>query len=833
MSLTLDEARHRAAAVSDVSYAIDLDLTTATTRAPDSAPPRYGLRTTVRFTAAGAETFLELSDATDLAVTLDGEAVDVSYDGRRVHLSGLGGTHEVVVEARVPFVTDGDGMHLFTDPADGATYACAYTGMDVAQRVFACFDQNDLKARFSLSVTADPSWTVLANGRAVDHPDDDASREAGRWHFTETLPIPTAMFVVCAGPFHSRTWEHAGLPFGWHARASLADELDRDFDELRATTEACFDHYHRLFAEPMPFDSYDQAFVPGQNWGALETPGCVTYRDEYLPRGRLTGRLQASRATTIAHEMAHMWFGDLVTMTWWEDTWLQESFADYMGYRVAEEAAGYPDLLASFETTRKATAYVADARRSTHPVAPLPEDVPDVDSASTNFDMISYAKGNSCLRQLVTWLGDEEFLAGVNRYLSTHRLGNATLDDFVAALDAVSERDVVGWARLWLRTTGFDTIRVERDPDGTPVLVRDGSRPHRLSVASYDVVDGAVRETGRRLVDVGAEPVRLDGWEGRLVVPNAGSETYARIDLDDTSREALLPVLSRLEDPLARAVLWGWLLDRVDTGALAPLDYLAVVADQVPTEPDPMIVTAVLGRTRDRVLPMRVAAPRIREALALLAATCRRALSSAEDTELRQALAETLSSTTSDVDELSGWLAEASVPGGPTLDPALRWRVVARLATLGALDDAAIEAERLRDGTIDGELGAATARASRPTAQAKAHAWGEATGPEVSNRLYTALMTGLWSAEQGDLLAPYVTAYLAEGPQLAARRGQAFSQVVGRSFPALPLTPAQVTELREALTGDVPTVLRRAWEDRLDDLVRTERPDRDASLPSP
>ncbi len=808
MSLTLVEARHRAAAVSDVSYALDLDLTS-----PDpAAATHFACRTTVRFTAHESSTFLELTGASGVAVSLDGTPVETAYDGRRLQLRGLGGVHEVVVEARVPFVSDGDGMHLFTDPADGATYACAYVGMDVAQRVFPCFDQNDLKARFTVTVTADPTWTVLANGRA------GAPARDGVWSFSETLPIPTAMFVVCAGPFHSRTWEHAGLPFGWHARASLASALDRDFDELRTTTEACFDHYGELFSEPMPFGSYDQAFVPGQNWGALETPGCVTYRDEYLPRGRLTARLRASRATTIAHEMAHMWFGDLVTMTWWEDTWLQESFADYMGFRVAEAAAGYPGLLATFETTRKATAYVADSRRSTHPVAPLAEDVPDVDAASTNFDMISYAKGNACLRQLVTWLGDEEFLAGVDRYLAAHRLGNATLDDFVQALDSVSERDVVGWSRLWLRTTGFDTIRVEREVDGVPVLVRDGSRPHRLSVAAYDEVDGRLRETGRRLVDVADEPVRLDDFAGQVVVPNVGSETYARLDLDPLSRERVVANLSQLDDPLTRAVVWGLLFDEVDTGRLHPLDYLRTLAEQVPAESDPTIVTAVLNRTRERVLPLRVGAPAVGDALTLLAATCRRALTTATDPELRQALVEAIAACSDDVVLLEGWLAAGTVEDGPTLDPALRWRVVTRLASLGALDESAIEAERRADATIDGELGAATALAARPHQGAKAAAWAAATDPEVSNRRFTALMAGLWSVEHVDLLAPYVSAYLDEAPELARRRGQAFSQVVGRSCPAVPLSHEQVGELERALTGDLPTVLRRQWEDWLDDL---------------
>eukprot|EP01032_Pedospumella_encystans_P028682 gene28682-32396_t len=271
----------------------------------------------------------------------------------------------------------------------------------------------------------------------------------------------------------------------------------------------------------MPYDSYDQAFVPGQNWGALESPGCVTYRDELLPRGRVTDLARSQRASVIAHEMAHMWFGNLVTMTWWEDTWLQESFADYMGYRVSADGAGFAGALLQHELLRKPSAYQADERRSTHPVAPEAEDVPDVDAASNNFDAISYSKGNSVLRQLVTWLGDEAFLAGVNAYLGAHRLGNGTLADFMAALDSASDRDVLGWVDVWLRTSGFDTIRVSRDggADGVPVVTRDGTRPHRLRLTSYDegadAVGAADLVPGQcQRVDPGGREVDRDGADG-------------------------------------------------------------------------------------------------------------------------------------------------------------------------------------------------------------------------------------------------------------------------------------------------------------------------------
>ncbi len=816
MSLTLDEARVRAAAVSDVAYDLELDLT-----AP--AADRFGVRAVVTFASTADATFLELTAATDVTVSVNGVPVDPAYDGRRLHLAGLVERNEVVVAARVPYVTDGDGMHRVTDPVDDETYVSAYLGMDVAQRVFPCFDQNDLKAPVTLSVLADPGWTVLANGLLEARDEGDGGGDGGaRWRFARTPPIPLPMFVVCAGPWHSVTWEHAGLPFGWHARRSLAAELDRDADELRRVTEACFDHYAGLFTEPYAFGSYDQAFVPGQNWGALESPGCVTYRDELLPRGRVTGLQRTRRNAIIAHEMAHMWFGNLVTMTWWEDTWLQESFADYMGFRVSGDAVGDPAALLAFEIGRKPAAYDADLRRSTHPVAPEAADVPDVDAAAGNFDAISYAKGNSSLRQLVTWLGDETFLAGLDAYLTGHRLRNATLDDFLAALDGASDRDVRAWAELWLREPGHDTLRVTRGDDEVPVLARLGCRPHRVRVTAYDVApDGGLVEAESRVVDVDDEPVRLEGWAGRVVVPNSHGETFAALDLDPGSWASLVAGLGGVEDALVRAVVWTHAFGALRTRALGADDFLDLVARHLPAEREPSVVAAVLGRALGVLVPQRLSAARAAPAHDVVAQACRQGLADSDpvlDEQVRVELARGLAATHRDPEALRAWLADDVTDSGVALDPALRWAAVHRLAELGGLDAAGIERERLRDGTVEGELGAARALAARPTAEAKAAAWSSVVEDEqLSNRMLGAISAGLWSPEQADLLAPYVAAYLTEAPRLA-RRGQAFAQEVHRAFPAIALTSEQVALLEQALDGDLPTVLRRGWEDRLDDL---------------
>ncbi len=808
MSLSLGEARARATLLSDVSYDIDLDLT------GDPGSTTFGMRTTVRFASTWPETFLDLAHATDLSVRVNGESVrDPVYDGDRLYLAGLRDTNTVEVRARLPFVTDGDGMHEMTDPADGARYVSAYCGMDLAHRVFACFDQNDLKAPIRLTVRADPAWTILANGLPTGSPD---ARQEGRWEFATTPPIPVAMFVVCAGPWHSITWEHAGLPFGWHARASLAADVERDAKELIATTNGCFDHYTQLIEEPYAFDSYDQVFVPGQNWGALETPGCVTYNERFLPRDRTSGQERVGRATVIAHEMAHMWFGNLVTMTWWEDTWLQESFADYMGYRVARDGAGHAGTLVAHEIGRKPAAHEADERPSTHPVAPLAQDVPDVDSAFTNFDAISYAKGNSVLRQLATWLGDDEFLAGLNLHLTRRRFGNATFDDFVAALDECSGRDVLGWVEEWLRTSGFDAIIVERD-DTVPFVVREGRRHHRIRVTAYD---DELREQGTRMIDLGPAPVRFDEWAGMVVVPNTHGETFARVRLDAHSRSVVDARFSDLDDDLARAVLWAADFDRVRCEALSAEGYLDLVVRHLPTESHPAIVEAVVRRTLTSVIPRHVEASAAGAAFARLASACAEGLDLAVDDQRRLAFTRGLAATSRDLDLLHRWLAEGRTDEGVSLDPALRWQVVRRLAQLDSISEATIGVEEALDASSAGRLGAAAARAARPDAAAKESAWVAMFGDaHVSNEMFAHLASGLWSPEQAELLAPYVARYFREGPVAAARRGQGFSLRVGAAFPALHLDEGQIALLHEALAGELPTVLRRLWQDKYDDLV--------------
>ncbi|MGH3324658.1 MAG: aminopeptidase N, partial [Streptomyces sp.] len=447
--LTRAEAQLRAQLIDVERYVVDLDLT--------RGEEVFGSVTTVRFAVregqGGADTFAEVRPTALVRAELDGVALapDAFAEGR-LSLRGLAeGAHELRVVAEMPYSRVGEGMHRFTDPADGRVYVYTQCFMTDASLVFACFDQPDLKAVFEVSVTAPEDWTVLGNGVA-------RKAGGGRWEFAPTPLLSTYLVAVVAGPYHSVRTEHAGLPFGLHVRRSLGEFLDADAEELLDVTRRCFDRYHEIFDEPYPFDSYDQAFVPEFNAGAMENPGLVTFRDEYVFRSAVTEQQRQTRGVTVAHEMAHMWFGDLVTLRWWDDTWLNESFAEYMGCQVLSEATRFTDAWTDFAVARKGWGYDADQRPSTHPVAPAPELVPDTAEALLNFDGISYAKGASALRQLVAWLGERGFLAGVNDHLTRHRFGNAALADFIDSMARASGRDVHGWAERWLRTTGVDTL---------------------------------------------------------------------------------------------------------------------------------------------------------------------------------------------------------------------------------------------------------------------------------------------------------------------------------------------------------------------------------------
>jgi aminopeptidase N len=770
---------------------------------------------------------------------LNGRELDPdTLDGNRLPLPGLRDDNELRVEADMAYSRGGAGLHRFTDVADGETYLALHAGLDNAQRVFAAFDQPDLKAAITATVVAPGSWTVLGNGVA---------RLAGpaglpdclRWALAATPPISSYLFTLVAGPYHSVRSEHRGIPFGLHCRRSLAGALDRDSGEILSITRACFDRYLEIFTEPYPFDSYDQVFVPELEAGAVENPGCITFRDEFLFPSAASYAERQTRGMVIAHEMAHMWFGDLVTMAWWNDVWLSESFATYMGFQVLSEATAFTGAWTDFALARKPRGYDADQRASTHPVAPGPQEVPDTDAARSAYDEISYAKGASALRQLVAWTGWPAFITGINDYLARYRFASATLDDLLDCLARVSGADLREWAARWLRTPGVDTITVQRcgPPGGTGHVGHAGSRPHRVWLGVYDQAPGDARELVLRArlpvsVEADAGQVTLPSAAAEpppaLLLPNDGDFSYCKVRLDPRSWTALTAGLGRLPDPLSRAVAWNAARDLVRDGELPAEQYLELAARHLPAETDTTIAGPVLGFARWTIADRYLLPPRRDTALAALAGLCRdllRRVAGPDADGMRLVAGRGLIDSASGPDEvaaLRSWLQTGCWPVGPELDSNLRWQIMLRLSVLGAVERAEIEREAGADTTAAGAQSAARCRAALPQTGAKQAAWAEMFSPDPSRYLLAGIAEGFWQADQADLVAEYVPRYFTALGDLVARGDPATARVlVQHGFPHHAVAAATLRAGEERLAdAELPASLRRLLADQLDDLRR-------------
>ncbi|MEO7751782.1 MAG: aminopeptidase N [Terracoccus sp.] len=781
-SLTRAEAQQRSELLTVTSYAVELDL--------DRGAEVFGSRTTARFTChrPGAETWVDLAARSVASVRLNGADLDPAdvADGR-LRLADLQAENELVVAATMGYSHDGQGLHRATDPADDRDYVYGHLFLDAAPSVYACFDQPDLKAPYDVTVRAPEDWVVIGNGAAT-------RTAPGEWTLATTKPLATYFVTVCAGPYVSVRSEHDGIPLGLHARASLKEPLERHADQLFEVTRQSFDYFHGLFGIRYPFGEYHQVFVPEFNAGAMENPGCVTFRDQYLYRGAATRDELLSRANTVSHELSHMWFGDLVTMKWWDDLWLNESFAEYMSHRCLVEATEFTDAWVDSSIVRKVWGYGAERSPSTHPVAGV--EALDAQSALQNFDGISYAKGAAALRQLIAYVGDDQFIAGVRDYLGAQSYGNGTLSDFLGAIERASGTDLTTWSSGWLLTADRDTISVEvEQADGVVTsarLLREppaghlADRPHALDVGGW--TDGV--ELLRAEVTVTSGTTGLDALVGRpvpaLVVPNASDLTWARVRLDDATLAALPDQLAQLPDAQARAVIWSALIDGVHGATVAPQTFLNAVETAWTGETNSSILTRVAAYAEHGVVAHFVPPSAQPAALDALAGSARLLLESAPEQSTESlAAARLLAGASADEGLLRAWAEGEGLPPGLQDDGDFRWIVVRNLAARGLIGVDDVEGYRSRDDTLQGSLNALLCRAGLPDPEAKAWAWDQLTGRHGrSNYEMTHLARGFWTTPDDALVADYVPRYFTDVPAMSGWVGEdALARVVLVAFP--------------------------------------------------
>lgn len=822
-NLTRDETAARSSSIRLATVEVDLDVRDA----QDPSEPTFATTATLTFDATADATWLDFLGESVDSVTVNGRARDVEWDGARIRIDGLGSTNVVTVHGRGRYSTSGEGLHRFRDPVDGETYL--YTQYEPAdsRRVYPVFEQPDMKARWRFTVSAPADWQILSNGAETTREDVTGGV---RVTFAETLPLSSYITAVAAGPYHrvAGEWRDGtrSVPLGVLCRASLAPHLDAD--EILDITRRGLQFFEQAFAYPYPWGKYDQILVPEYNLGAMENPGLVTFTESYVFRGASTAAQHEGRANTILHEMAHMWFGDLVTMRWWDDLWLKESFADFMGAHAAVAAGGFPEAWVTFASRRKGWAYVQDQLPTTHPIV---ADIPDLEAAKLNFDGITYAKGASVLKQLVAFVGEDAFFRGAQRYFADHAFGNTTLPDLLSALEASSGRDLAAWSRAWLQTSGVSEIAIERDAADALVLTQTDPRPHRLTCGLFTVADGGL--TPRSTLEVDAVEARtpLTGATAAgiaLVLPNVDDSTYAKVRLDDDSTDAAASYLSSIEDPVSRAVIWASLWNSTRDGDLPVARLVGIVSEHAARETNIALVTDALAHAD--VAIGRYAAADARGPLAdAWLETCWSALWAAEpgsDAQLAwaRALGTAAARTSGRADEMRAILAQSSpAPAGLALDPELRWAWLVALAATGHASAADADAELAADPSAQGHVAHRTVLAARPDSAVREAAWHAAWDDRtLTNNHLAATIAGVRAGDRRDLVERFDAEYYARiRPAWAERSIEIARRLVVGLFPSSDSLADVDAWLAE--NPDAPAALRRLVIEQRDGLARELR----------
>ncbi|MFG2069030.1 aminopeptidase N [Micromonospora tulbaghiae] len=834
-NLTQVEATERARLLEVTGYDISLDLSTAV----QSTGRTFRSVTEVRFrcTEPGATTFIETAAESVRSATLNGEPVDLSgwSAEKGLTLSGLAAENVLVVDADFGYSNSGQGLHRTVDPVDGETYLYSQFETADAQKVYACFDQPDLKSVYTWHATVPDHWRVVSN---MPVQREEAAGEGLKTvHFTVSERMSTYITALCAGPYHEVRRTHDGIDMGYFCRASMAPHMDAD--DLHLITTQGFDFFQEKFGVRYPLPKYDQLWVPDFNAGAMENFGCVTHAEShYIFRSQVTDFEYEQRANTILHELAHMWFGDLVTMRWWNDLWLNESFAEWASHWCNTHATRFTDAWTTFLSIRKNWGYRQDQLSSTHPVYC---EMPDLEAVEVNFDGITYAKGASVLKQLVAYVGEEPFLAGLRAYFGKYAWGNATFDDLLSELESASGRELRKFAAQWLETAQVNTLRPEVTigADGTyeRVVVRQEApaayptlRTHRIGVGLYDLTDG--RLVRRELIetDVTGELTELSELHGKpaadVLLLNDEDLTYAKLRLDERSMATVVQHIAGFDSSLARALCWTAAWDMTRDAELSARDYVALVLAGLTAETDINLVTATL-RQATTALTFYADPEWAPTGWADLSRTARTALAAAEPgSGFQLAWARAYASSArsgEDLATLRGWLDGNGVPEGLTVDTELRWTVLQSLVANGAAGAADVDAELAADRTASGEREAAYAHALVPTAENKAAVWALLTGPDaLPNWRNRALLQGFTHPAQVELTAPYRERYFATVDQVWAQRdSEPAQEFVQLAYPAYLVEEDTVAATDAWLAQDGrPASLRRLVAEGRDGVVR-------------
>jgi aminopeptidase N len=838
-NLTRDEAASRAAILRVDSYDVRLDLTTG--------PETFHTVTTVTFscTDPDADTFIDLIADSVERVTLNGVDLDPAevFADSRIALAGLAADNVLTVDATGRYTNTGEGLHRFVDPVDNEVYL--YTQFEVpdSRRMYAVFEQPDLKASFRFTVTAPAHWKVISNSPT---PTPEAAGvadgvERATWSFEPTKRISSYITALIAGPYdevRDEVQTRGGVvPLGVFCRKSLTQYLDAD--NIFDCTKKGFAFFEDEFDQPYPFEKYDQVFTPEYNMGAMENAGAVTFVEVYIFRSKVSEAKVERRALTILHELAHMWFGNLVTMKWWDDLWLNESFAEWASTTCQAEATEWTSAWTTFGTSEKAWAYTQDQLSSTHPVA---ADMRHLEDVEVNFDGITYAKGASVLKQLVAYVGREPFVAALREYFRKHAWGNTTLSDLLAELEKASGRELTEWSKLWLETAGVNTLRpvFEVDAEGrysSFAIAQSATeeyptlRPHRIGIGRYAVRSSEGGDVLERIgydeVDIAGESTEISELVGQeqpdLLLLNDDDLAYGKIRLDDHSLATALSLPRGFQDSLPRSLVLGATWDMTRDGEMPARDFVRFVLESLPGETDSTLLRVLLGQV-STAARLYTAPEHRAEIGALLSSSLRALAESAEaGSDAQFQLVEAWAASTADIgdeERLRALLTgDASLPG-LTVDTELRWTFTKALAALGVADAVEIEIELDRDPTSTGKERAAEALAARPTAEAKADAWAKAVERnDLSNQMVEAVSAGFRRSVDVSLLEPYVERYHDMLVDAWAERSVAIGERVVGGFYPFALASQELKDASDAWIA--------AHPDAAPGLVRTVAENRD------